>query len=218
MTSNQLKIIAMIAMTADHVGLQLLPQFPILRIIGRLAMPIYAYMIAEGCRYTHDRKKYFLRLFSLGALCQVVYFIAMGSLYMSILMTFSISVLLIYLYDRKGPLFWLGLLAAFFLCVVLPDLWVGTDFAIDYGIWGVLLPVMIYISGEKQEPLSPISALTIGLVLLALDYGGTQWFALATVPLLALYNGKRGTAKIGKLFYWYYPLHLVVIQGISLLL
>ncbi len=218
LTGNQLKIIAMIAMTCDHIGLQLLPQFPILRIIGRLAMPIYAYMIAEGCRYTHDRKKYFLRLFGLGALCQVVYFIAMGSLYMCILITFSLSVILIYLYDRKGPLFWLGLLATFFLCVVLPDLWVDTDFAIDYGIWGVLLPVMIYIGGREQEPLSPISALTIGLVLLALDYGGVQWFALATVPLLALYNGKRGTANIGKLFYWYYPLHLVAIEGLRLLL
>ncbi len=216
MTSNQLKIIAMIAMTADHVGLQLLPQFPILRIIGRLAMPIYAYMIAEGCRYTHDRKAYLLRLLGLGAVCQVVYFFAMGSLYMCILITFSLSVGLIYLYDSKGLSgLGIGIFGVFFLCTVLPGLFSGTDFDIDYGIWGVLLPVVIY---EEKNPKEKLRNFTIGLVLLALDYGGVQWFALATVPLLALYNGKRGTANIGKLFYFYYPVHLVVIQGLSMIL
>lgn len=55
LTGNQLKLLALIAMTCDHVGLQLLPQFIILRIIGRLAAPLFAYMIAEGCRYTHNR-------------------------------------------------------------------------------------------------------------------------------------------------------------------
>ena len=71
LTGNQLKILAMIAMTCDHVGLQLFPQWTFLRIIGRLALPIYAYMIAEGCRYTRDRRKYLLRMVSLAALCQI---------------------------------------------------------------------------------------------------------------------------------------------------
>ena len=88
LTGNQLKIIAMLTMTCDHVGLQLLPQWGFLRILGRLALPIYAWMIAEGCRHTRSRKKYLLRLASLAALCQIVYFIAMGSLYMCILVTF----------------------------------------------------------------------------------------------------------------------------------
>ena len=48
LTGNQLKLLALIAMTCDHVGLQLLPQFILLRINGPLAAPHYAYMIAEG--------------------------------------------------------------------------------------------------------------------------------------------------------------------------
>ena len=100
LTGNQLKILAMITMTCDHVGVMLFPHLQWLRIIGRLAMPIYAFMIAEGCRYTRDRKKYLLRLLSLGVLCQAVYLIAMGSLYMCILITFSISVCLINLLDQ----------------------------------------------------------------------------------------------------------------------
>ena len=214
LTGNQLKIIAMIAMTCDHVGLQLLPQFPILRVIGRLALPVYAYMIAEGCRHTRDRRKYLLRLASLAALCQIVYFVAMGSLYQCILVTFSLSVCLICLADdwRRGKhwRFFGALGVVFFLCVVLPELWQGTDFAIDYGLPGVLLPLFIYLGSMK--------GLSLGLVLLALSTGGTQWFALAALPLLMRYNGQRGTANIGRLFYWYYPAHLVVIYGLSLLL
>ena len=59
---------------------------------------------------------------------------------------------------------------------------------------------------------------TVGLILLALQYGGIQWFGLGAVPLLALYSGERGKLPIGRLFYFYYPAHLVVIYGLSLLL
>ena len=92
LTGNQLKSIAMIAMTCDHVGLQLLPQFPILRIIGRLALPIFAYMIAEGCRHTRNRPRYLLTILGFAFICQAVYFFAMGSVYMCILVTFSLSI------------------------------------------------------------------------------------------------------------------------------
>ena len=216
LTGNQLKILAMIAMTCDHVGLQLLPKVFVLRLIGRLALPIYAYMIAEGCRYTRDRKNYLLRLVSLAAVCQVVYFFAMGSLYQCILVTFSLSVGLIYLMDSmKAKIRWgrlsLAVWAVFFLCEILPELLPGTDFAIDYGITGVLLPVMIY-------AWNPVRGLVTGLVLMGLQHGGFQWYALAAIPLLMLYNGQRGKWKIGKLFYFYYPAHLVVIYLISLLL
>lgn len=218
LTGNQLKIIAMIAMTCDHVGVQIFPQLLWLRLVGRLAMPVYAYMIAEGCRHTRNRKKYLLRLLGMGVLCQAVYFVAMGSLYQCILMTFSLSVCLICLMDavdmEKTAGNWTRLLAGtmlvVFLCTVLPDLLPGTDYEIDYGLPGVLLPVLIYGAGTR--------GLLLGLALVALKYGGAQWLAFLAVPLLLCYNGQRGRANIGKLFYWYYPVHLVVIYGISLLL
>ena len=72
LNNNQLKILALVTMTADHVGLQLLPQYDILRVIGRLAFPIFAYMIAEGCRYTRDRKRYLLTLALMAAVYQIV--------------------------------------------------------------------------------------------------------------------------------------------------
>lgn len=218
LTGNQLKLIAMITMTCDHVGVQIFPQCLWLRILGRLAMPIYAYMIAEGCRHTRDRKKYLQRLLGMGALCQLVYLLAMDSLYMCILITFSLSVILICLMDAaeqekttKSQIHLaLGVLSVFFVCTVLPDLLPRTDFEIDYGLPGVLLPVLIYGGGTK--------GLLIGLALTALKYGGVQWLAFLAIPLLLAYNGRRGKANIGKLFYWYYPLHLVAIYGIGLLI
>ena len=215
LTGNQLKILAMIFMTCDHVGFQLFPQFPILRILGRLALPIYAYMIAEGCRHTRDRKKYLLRLAALALVCQIVYFFAMGSLYQCILVTFSLSVCLIWLYESKRNHFFWGLLAAWFLCQVVPDLLPHTDFYIDYGIWGVLLPVAIYLAHSHRHKLLAAAILLTGL---ALDFGGVQWLGLLALLPLSLYDGTRGKAPIKWLFYLYYPLHLVAIYGISLLL
>lgn len=223
LTGNQLKLIAMITMTLDHVGLVLLPQYGILRILGRLAFSIYAYMIAEGCRYTHDKGRYFLRLFGLGMLCQVVYYFAMGSLYQCILITFSLSVGMIFLMEwaeKQNKILGTaaavsGFLAAGFLCIFLPALLPGTDYGVDYGFFGVCLPIFIWAGKTKKEKLL---ACALGLCLVALKFGGSQWFSLAAVPLLALYNGERGRHAIGRLFYIYYPAHLAVIYGIGLLL
>ena len=216
LTGNQLKLIAMLAMTADHVGLQLLPQWSFLRILGRLAMPLYAYMIAEGCRYTRNRTRYFLSIALMGLGCQIVYFFFMGSLYQCILVTFSLSLGLIFLLDwaQKGPtpIKWgipiLGIATVWFLTSVLPGLLPGTDFRIDYDFWGVMLPVLIYLGKTRRRALI-MSAVGIGL--LGIHFGGIQWLGLLALPLLALYDGTRGKANIKLLFYLYYPAHLAVI-------
>ena len=216
-TGNQLKLMALLSMTCDHVGLQLFPNVLFLRILGRLALPIFAYMIAEGCRYTRNRKRYLLRMAGLAAVCQVVYFFAMGSLYQCVLVTFSLSICLIYaldrLQERGNTTSWLlavgTFVIVFVLCVVLPDFVPG--FEIDYGLMGVLLPVLIYFGRPVHH------FLLAGLLLLCFTQGGIQWWSLAAIPLLGQYNDRRGKYNLGKLFYIYYPLHLVAIYGLSLL-
>lgn len=159
LTGNQLKLLALIAMTCDHVGLQLLPQFIILRIIGRLAAPLFAYMIAEGCRYTHDRGRYLGRLLGMAALCQIAYFAAMRSLYQCIFVTFSLSVCLIYALDnavrRRTPVSVLSAAAAVaavvFVTEGLPRILIHTDFDVDYGLWGVMLPVLVFWQGKMGK-------------------------------------------------------------------
>lgn len=224
LTGNQLKIIALIAMTIDHIGAYLLPRFIFLRIIGRLAFPIFAFMIAEGCRYTKNRKRYLLTMLALGIVCQIVYFIAFKSIKQCILITFSLSIAFTYVYDyakQKKDLKSSTLLAVAFGCVFFitkmarPLLFKGTDFGVDYGLLGVLLPCFIYMGKTKDEKLV---FTTFGLIALSNSTWWIQWFSLATVPLLALYNGERGRTRMKSLFYIYYPLHLLAIYLIGMIL
>ena len=216
LTSNQLKLLAMLTMTLDHIGVQMFPGALWLRIVGRLAFPIYAYMIAEGCAHTRNRSKYLLQKAGLALLCQLVYFFAMGSLFQCILVTFTLSILLIYAYDTGSrPLTALALLGVAFVTVALPRLLPGTDFAIDYGFFGVLVPVAAYLGETRRKKL----LFTAGaLVALAWSVGGIQWYSLAALLPLALYGGQRGKRRMKWLFYLYYPLHLAALYGISLLL
>ena len=221
LTGNQLKLLALLTMTCDHIGVSLFPQALWLRVIGRLALPIFAYMIAEGCRHTRNRKRYLISLLAVAALCQIVYFVAMGSLYMCIMVTFSLSVAMIYLWDwamtrpapQGGFLVMAALTVLWLLCEF--PLFPGTDFAIDYGIFGVLLPVLIYLGKDKKQAFLMTA---LGLLLLGLARGGIQWFALLGLIPLALYSGTRGKRKLKYLFYIYYPAHLAVIWLIGFLL
>jgi hypothetical protein len=199
-----------------------LPQYHILRWLGRLAFPIFAYMIAEGCRYTRNRKKYLLTLALMALAYQVVYFVAMGSLYQGIFVTFTLSVSLILAIERfrahKDPLSWCivgGVLAIIVLSsVILPALWTDTDFAVDYDIWGILLPVAVFYAPTKAWKLIGTAACLIGL---AAMWGGRQWFSLVALIPLAMYNGQRGKKKMKNLFYIYYPAHLVIIWLLDML-
>lgn len=223
LNNNQLKLLAMVFMLCDHVGKALLPQWLPLQILGRLAMPIFAYMIAEGCRYTRSRQRYFLQLFALALGCQLVYFFAMGSVYQSILVTFSLSLMLIFSMDRfwekkdffSGVVLFAAAATVLLTCLALPQWLPNTDFQIDYGLFGVLLPVAVYFAPKKPAKLV---ACALALVGIALTFGGLQWFSLLALPLLALYNGQRGKWKLKYLFYIFYPAHLALIYLIGLFL
>ncbi len=223
LTNNQLKIIAMLAMLFDHIGKVLLPQYSILQIIGRLAFPIFAFMIAEGCYYTRNKIRYFLSVFLLGAGCQAVYIIWEKSFYMNILLTFSLSIILIFSLEnykktkekRIRILMLFTVSTVLLIAVMLPVILIDQGFIIDYGVCGVLLPVAIFYAPDKLRKLIYTAGI---LILLTLDLGGgIQWWSLLSIPFLALYNQKRGKYNIKPLFYIFYPAHLVVIYLISVL-
>ena len=222
LSGNALKIIALLSMTIDHVGLMLLNDYMPFRYIGRLAFPLFGYMLAEGCYYTRNKRRHFMGIFLLAMLCQAVYLITERSIYQGILITFSLSILTIYAiaWAREEQGHWLrwllaaGVLSAdVFLCVGLPTLLVGTDYAIDYGIWGVLFPVLVSLSRDKRIKWWLAA---IGLVLLSISMGDWQWYCLFALIPIWLYNGQKGVRNTKYLFYVYYPLHLVIIYGIWL--
>ena len=221
LSNNQLKIIALICMLLDHVGFELFPNILIFRIIGRLSFPIFAYMIAEGCYYTKNRLKYLLNILGLGIICQLVFLVATGSLYQGILLTFSLSIILIYSIDtlikkKKVLYIILSILAIIFVLLFsigFPIIFKKEGFEIDYTFLGVLLPVLIYYLPNKLTKLIFTSFILIGL---AYIYNYTQLYSLLAIPLLILYNGSRGKLNLKYLFYIFYPAHLVIIYLIKI--
>ncbi len=221
LTSNQLKLIAMVTMTIDHIGLVLFPQHLWFRVIGRLAFPIYAFLIAEGCHHTRSMLKYLRSVALMALLCQVVSYLAEQSLYQCILVTFSMSICLIFLLQKakqtKSFLWWLAFVAAvaavWFVTETLPQLLSSTDYDVDYGFLGVILPVAVWLMPGKGYRLLAAAAVMVAMALLK----WFQWFALGALALLAFYNGQRGKYNMKRLFYWYYPAHLAAIHLISML-
>lgn len=221
LSGNQLKLIAALLMTIDHIGFILFPNIIILRIIGRLAFPIFAFAISEGCRYTRNRRVYLMTLFIAATAVQAVYTLITASLYMNIFVTLTLSVMSVIVFDEamlhetkaSVAIFFLYMLAIFSLCEVFPRF--IYSFSVDYGFFGVVLPLWCYIGRNKKEQLLYSFA---GLLLLSLSKGGIQYYSLLSVPLIALYNGKRGKSTLKWFFYMYYPLHLAVIYAVSFII
>lgn len=243
MNRNQLKLLACASMLADHIGYFLFPQLHFLRYIGRLAMPLFAFFIGEGCVHTSNRKKYFLTMFLPGVGCQAVYLaddlITVGHLspssacwYFNILFTFSLSSLAGFLLNdavkSKGnkkrraaytAAFLLYLAALFALTEYFAYLGTkGCSFYLDYGFCGILLPLAGIPFRDKRKKLAAFSAML--LIYCLVFFPGTPyvWFALADIPLLAAYNGKPGSRKFKYFFYVFYPAHLAAIYLVSILI
>lgn len=222
-SGNALKLFALLCMTVDHIGVHLISEYEPIRIIGRLAFPIFAYMIAEGCKYTKNRLKYFLTIFIEGVILQIFIFLLSDSTRMNVLITFSLSIGLIYAFDyslrSQNNYNWVipltGIIFVLIICGELPGEFIKWDFHIDYGFFGVMLPVMVYIFDNK---LLKLLMFTLGLVFLSMSLAPIQWWCLFSVIPIALYSGKRGKLKIKYLFHIYYPLHIVIILAIKRLL
>lgn len=224
LNGTHLKILALITMTLDHIGLLLLGNYQPLRIIGRLAFPIFAYMIAEGCRYTRNKLRCFGTIFGLGVVFQIFYILFDGSYYMNIMITLGLSIPIIYCvqFAKARKTLVAALLPVAAVCLLLAldrllDTWLsGTNYTIDYTVAGVLLPVLISISHRRWVKL----LLTGGgllLVAAAMQNQTQIWALLALIPL-ALYDGTPGKHRMKWLFYFYYPLHLVVIYAVGMLI
>lgn len=218
-SGNALKIIALISMTCDHIGYYLLDNTIVLRIIGRIAFPIFAYMISEGCKYTKNRKKYLFTILLSGLLFQIIYTGFSKSLYCNIFITFSLSIILIYAFDwakgiKKKSAYTVPLLMtiSFFLIAEILPFYSEHGFKIDYGFTGLFIPPVLYFINDKKIKLFVLS---IMLVILSVSVGKLELFSLICVPLLALYNNKRGKLNLKYFFYLYYPLHLLVLFAIN---
>ncbi len=236
LSGNALKLIAALTMLIDHIGMILFPNVILLRVIGRLSFPIYAFMIAEGCRHTRNKLRYFLSVFSLALICQIAMYIYANSLFMCILVTFSLSILCIYAFrymkktvmlEESSNAKKLGSIAAFFAAFIGAYLFCQI-FEVDYGFFGVMIPACTAIFETEDELprlMRPLGIERVRVIMLGLAltvfvavYGGIRNFALfALIPML-LYSGRRGRFKMKYFFYVFYPAHLLILYFLAYIL
>ena len=201
MTGFQLKLLAMLAMTADHIGAVFFPEIPLLRWIGRLAMPVLCFFIGEGLRHTRSPRRYLLRLTGFALLSELPFDLAFyGGIewgHQNVYFTLGLGLLALWAIQSRGMEGWLLALTAALAAELL---------GCDYGMYGVLLILLLdRFHSARSEQLA-------GAALLNLAFFGlqTQTLSLIALPLLWLYNGKRGRDD-RRLFYLYYPAHLCVL-------
>lgn len=239
--ANQLKLIAIIAMTIDHIAWLLFPGFPtaalplIMHIIGRITCPVMCYFIAEGFRYTRDRKKYALRLLALAVVSHFAYILASNDYvdwhsfipfyYGDILNQTSVvwsllgGLLMLWLCESEKRSTAAKVAGVVLICIVtLPS---------DWSCIAALC--VLSIGSNRGEPKKQVIwslfyvAIYAVVYYFARDkvYGIVQLGVVLAIPLLMLYNGKRGknptVNRVMKwLFYIYYPLHLFILGLIQL--
>lgn len=229
-----LKLVAMITMLIDHVGKIFFPKYYIMRIIGRMAFPIYAYCIAAGCVFTRNHLKYITRLVALGLIAQPFYVVAMGhtnaSMYTvsfsenpigavvnfyvnswkkpSILLTLVLGVMVIWTIRQRKLILTIAL--SLFIWQIQAN--------IDYGWRGVALMVLMYLFINHWWISLPVvftfmfwwGTQGFGFELFGVRFG-TQMFALMALPLI--YIPTYSKLKIDKwIFYFFYPAHFILIM------
>jgi hypothetical protein len=235
LNSNHLKLIAIIAMTIDHIADLLYPGMPnsiisnILHVIGRLTAPIMFFFICEGFFYTKDLKKYLSRLFIFAIVSHFAYCFAFGINFIpfatgnifnqtSIMWTLFWSVVALYIvYGKNKFKEWQKWLLIILLNIV--------TFSADWSSIGLMIIISMYEHRgnlEKQMNNMIFWSLIysiVSFIFVSKTYGVIQLFIIISYPILKLYNGQKGKLKGMKwFFYLYYPLHLLIIGILRLLM
>jgi hypothetical protein len=207
-----LKLSAFIFMICDHVGAYLLPDIQWLRIIGRLAFPLFAYALVQGFQHTSDFQRYSRRVLLLAAVWQVPYAILYASGYIPASEPFNFVFILflglILLDSIKERKFSLSVLI--FLVVLLLDV---LKFSIPYGSYGLAFIVAIYFFDGDIIILSIVSILLTMVPIFAGVYPWNQLFACLFLAFLIFQLSIR---SIHRMFYYFaYPIHLAIIFGVK---
>ena len=203
-----LKWIAMLTMLIDHTGMVLFPQYRIFRIVGRLAFPIYCFLLVEGAVHTSNWKKYVSRLILFALISEIPFDLARSGQIVAadaqnVFFTLSFGLLAVIILKEQKNRFaaWTAALA-----LILTAEFLRTD----YGGGGVMIILIFYLLREHMAAKS----LCFGAEIFWGSGGIENYALLALVPIVC-YNGKKGPGGLKYLFYVFYPAHLFGLYGLS---
>ena len=226
-----LKLIACITMLIDHIGASRFPDLLWIRVIGRIAFPIYCFLLAEGMRHTHDPLKYLLRLFIGIFLAELPFdFLFFGGLtwaHQSVMVTLTLGGFMLLCMDKVSH-------KALKLLLIIPFALVAEVFLCDYGGYGILLIAIFALTEKWLYRLTLVLALGLindaQYIVDSLQYfpdwptnvavkhiislwPPIQSFSVVAMAPISLYSGRKLTRSraVQTGFYLFYPVHLAVL-------
>lgn len=202
--NQYIKIVACLCMLVDHIGAVFLPNMIWIRIVGRIAMPIFAYQIAEGFKYTHDVYKYVKRLLILAVVSELPFILLFNEKKLNILFAFVIALLFMDAYRKKNYIILLLSLILMFFCQ-----------NIEYAGYATLV-VCFFISDNKKYGkyfdfiiVTALYTFFTGQIL--------QLFSYLAIPIIR-YKDKIKVNIDKRYFYYFYPLHLAFLYVVKLII
>ena len=242
-SSFVLHVAAMLFMLCDHVWATLLFDVTPLAYIGRIAFPIFAFMLAEGFFHTKNHKKYLLRMLIFAVISEIPFNMLVGGgifylTHQNVLWTFLIALcamlILEQLKDRS-----IAIRCICYPLIVLIAFLVGFITFVDYFGYGVITVLLFYFTcTTRKDPLPKrlimmLIQLIVIIIINCKFLGGiyfpfelfghtfeipTQYFAVLSLPIIWLYNGTQGPYNkfIKYLYYSFYPLHMLIISLVAM--
>lgn len=223
MSSFALHIWAMLLMLCDHLQLTLLPDLPILRCVGRLAFPLFAFMAVEGYLHTRSLKKYLLRLLMLAVISEIPFdLLVSGSVFdpmhQNVIWTIILGLCCIRAFENISA----GRKMMLSAVVIIASLAAAIIARVDYSSAGVLTLLAFYdFRGNtvRCRLMQLLSLAFINLVLL----GGIEFafpyqaLAVLSLPIIWLYDGSQGPHNgfIKAANYLFYPAHMLILALFS---
>lgn len=219
LSSFALRALALASMIIDHAGLALFPDIGLFRCIGRLAFPLYCFLLVQGYLHTRDIRAYVRRLLLLAFLSEIPFdlliFARISSpMEQNVLFSLLLGLMALYCTDalREKPLHASAAAAALCMCAMAAN--------VSYGWLSIALCLGMRHAGKSKLRLTLYTAGTLFLYTLSLLLSGVtrSWVLVslcalfALIPLL-LYNGRRGARYplLTFLFYAAYPLHIIAL-------
>ncbi|MFX3647341.1 MAG: TraX family protein [Paenibacillus sp.] len=196
--------IAMITMLIDHIGAVFFPHIIELRIIGRIAFPIYAFAVYIGYKHTRDVQKYIWRLFWIAIISQVPFMAAFNHYSLNVVWTLWSALLVLFVIDKLPS----KLLS---IPIVIGAGWFMEISQMDYGMYGLLLVLLFR---YFQGPVLVMAHVLLNALYLLLHNSSVQMYSvLATAGIAIAQYYQAGFRMKGPRWVWryFYPAHLAII-------
>lgn len=230
MTGFIIKILAVVTMVLDHIKYAVpatncfLTQY-----FGRISFPLFAFLITEGMAHTQNRKKYVIRMLIFAAISQIPFMLFRSLVadyfMLNIMFTFLFAMVGIFAIEffkeqKEMPAV---LKYIIIVSILFTILLAGNFIPVDYRWFGILTVWIFYLFRENKILRTVIFIIVVILYYFlgsGYNFSNVNFFSviftILPVVTILLYNGKQGK-RMKYFFYWFYPIHMLVVYGLSLI-